>query len=78
MLPGIAVAGKARDWQSVCRMATQLGRNVAPGIAKRFFENWFSAYQVTDRESGRPLHRILRTPPAWVSKKNTALFCAAL
>ena len=49
MLPGIAVAGKARNWQSVCRMATQLGRNVAPGIAKRFFENWFSAYQVTDR-----------------------------
>ena len=49
MLPGAAIAGKAHHWQSVCGMASKLGRNVAPGSARRFFENWFSAYQVTDR-----------------------------
>ena len=49
MLPGAAIAGKAHHWQSVCGIAAKLGRNVAPGSARRFFENWFSAYQVTDR-----------------------------
>ena len=49
MLSGAPIAGQAHHWQAVCRMAAQLGRNVSPASARRFFENWFSAYQVTDR-----------------------------
>ena len=49
MLSGAPIAGQAHHWQAVCRMAAQLGRNVSPALARRFFENWFSAYQVTDR-----------------------------
>ena len=49
MLSGAPIAGQARHWQAVCRMAAQLGRNVSPVAARRFFENWFSAYQVTDQ-----------------------------
>ncbi len=49
MLPGAAVAGQVHHWQSVCRMAAQLGRDVSPGAARQFFENWFSAYKVSDR-----------------------------
>ena len=49
MLPGAVVAGQAHHWQSVCRMAAQLGRNVSTSTARKFFENWFLAYQVTDR-----------------------------
>ena len=30
-------------------MAAQLGRDVSPGAARQFFENWFSAYKVSDR-----------------------------
>ncbi len=49
MLSGANIAGQAHHWQAVCRVAAQLGRKVTPGSARRFFENWFLAYQVTDR-----------------------------
>ena len=49
MLPGARVAGRVYDWKVVCRMAAKIGTNDGPTDARQFFENWFSAYQVSNQ-----------------------------
>jgi membrane-bound lytic murein transglycosylase A len=41
--------GTAGDWQPVCKAAAALGAQVSPVNARRFFENWFRAYAVSNR-----------------------------
>ena len=52
MLYGNAATGRAHHWQQVCRLAARVGKNAAPAVAQRFFEDWFAAYRVSD--NGNP------------------------
>jgi membrane-bound lytic murein transglycosylase A len=41
--------GNAGDWQPACKAAAALGGQVSPVNARRFFENWFRVYAVSNQ-----------------------------
>ncbi len=66
--------GTAGDWQPACKAAAALGPQVSPVNARRFFENWFRAYAVSDRGQAEGLFTGYFEPLLRGSRQKSARF----